>query len=268
MIKTLWSYKWAICISLVAYFLYPIFKHDSVLGDQTEFTGCKILQIDLKSGQTYESEETIHVHTVDHGMRLVEAETADGAAYGLGFTHATDRLWQLKFTRLLAQGRMSELLGPEGFEIDRLMRSVGTQRTTQVMLEHLPEEELVFLENYSAGINKVVNNVVVYPPEFQLFATDFEEWTPFDSCSIGVLISFLLAQDPFVEILRQRLLEVYDRELVEKLVPFKKENYVQYEKMEVISDEELAKIGLLEDISYPKTLYQMTDAEIYHSPNM
>jgi acyl-homoserine lactone acylase PvdQ len=39
----------------------------------------------------------------------VDAETYEGAIYGLGFVHAKDRLWQLHFLRMLTQGRISEV---------------------------------------------------------------------------------------------------------------------------------------------------------------
>ena len=45
--------------------------------------------------------------------------------------------------------------------------------------------------------------------------------------------------------LRERLLEVYDFSLVEKIVPFRHENYFDLGLMMTISDEELARIDML-----------------------
>lgn len=45
-----------------------------------------------------------------------------GAVFGLGFSHAMDRLWQLEFTRRLAQGRLSEIIGSETLPIDKYIR--------------------------------------------------------------------------------------------------------------------------------------------------
>ena len=42
----------------------------------------------------------------------------------------------------------------------------------------------------------------MYPPEFNLFWVDFEEWTPYDSASNQMLIGFVLANDPFNELIR------------------------------------------------------------------
>ena len=35
------------------------------------------------------------------------------AFFGLGFVHAQDRLWQMTLMRRTAQGRLSEIFGPE-----------------------------------------------------------------------------------------------------------------------------------------------------------
>jgi acyl-homoserine lactone acylase PvdQ len=33
------------------------------------------------------------MHTVDHNIKIIEAETMMGAMFGLGFAQASDRLW-------------------------------------------------------------------------------------------------------------------------------------------------------------------------------
>lgn len=53
--------------------------------------------------------EDIDIYMVEHGIKVIEAKTYNGAFYGLGFVHARDRLWQLHFFRMLSQGRVSEV---------------------------------------------------------------------------------------------------------------------------------------------------------------
>ena len=69
---------------------------------------------------------------IDHGIKLVEAETMMGAVYGLGFIHAKDRLWQLYFYRLLVQGRLSELLGSTAVPLDKYVRTIGLPRAAKI----------------------------------------------------------------------------------------------------------------------------------------
>ena len=68
---------------------------------------------------------------MDKGIRYVEAETILGAMYGLGFVHGQDRLWYLNFTRALARGTLSEILGSEAIQIDKLMRTIGITKRVE-----------------------------------------------------------------------------------------------------------------------------------------
>ena len=71
------------------------------------------------------------------------------------------------------------------------------------------------LENYAAGVNKVVENIVAYPPEFQITWSSFEPWTARDSINLAQLMQLFCSTDWFGELLRERLLEVYDKEMVD-----------------------------------------------------
>ena len=98
---------------------------------------------------------------------------------------------------------------------------------------------------YADGINKAVRHMKVYPAEFYFFWVDFEPWTPLDSASIIYFLTFVLSQDGWNMMLRERLLEVYDRDLVEKILPVRPSDYFQHDNMMTISDEELERIGML-----------------------
>lgn len=61
-----------------------------------------------------------------------------------------------------------------------------------------------------------------YPIEFYMFwAAHPEPWTPEDSITQQVLIQYFLSFDWFFELTRQRLTEIYDKELVDRMMPFK-----------------------------------------------
>ena len=108
------------------------------------------------------------------------------------------------------------------------------------------DEEAVFI-NYAAGINKVVENLKVYPMEFHIMMSSFEPWSVKDSLACASFYNALASTDWFAEMLRLRLLEVYDRELVDQILPFKPEHLFPFKNMETISDEELARLDMLTD---------------------
>ena len=75
--------------------------------------------------------------------------------FGLGFVHAKDRLFQLHFLRMVAQGRLSEIIGSGGVQLDQFIRLIGINRAIEDRMTRLSSEEMAVLTNYAAGINKV-----------------------------------------------------------------------------------------------------------------
>jgi penicillin amidase len=162
----------------IALWLFKMLTYQSVLGSERQFEHCEITQYDPETGTIYKQEETIKIVQVNYGLKLVEAETFVGAAFGLGFVQAKDRLWYLNFYRYLTTGRIAELVGPSGVPIDKYIRTIGIPRAARRYIEMLDEEELNFLQNYCNGINKAAKSVQVYPAEFYVFMTGFEDYEP------------------------------------------------------------------------------------------
>ena len=124
------------------------------------------------------------------------------------------------------------------------------------------------LENYSAGINKAVENMEVWPPEFYVLWNKFEPWTPKDSLSMQYMLIFGISSDWFGELLRERLLEIYDKEFVDKLLPFRMENFqeFQHDLITTISEEELSRIDMLKEKSNAQELYDIDESLLYIKP--
>jgi len=95
-------------------------------------------------------------------------------------------------------------------------------------MQTLDPLEHSILTNYAAGINKVVEELKIYPFEFQLLWTSFEPWTVRDSVACQTVGNALVSVDWFAEMLRVRLLEVYDRDLVDQIIPFKPEHFYEF----------------------------------------
>jgi len=66
---------------------FPV-KYKELFGD---FTKIKLTQPILSNSHI--STETVEVHQIDHGLRLIDAQTFEGASFGVGYVHGTDRLW-------------------------------------------------------------------------------------------------------------------------------------------------------------------------------
>ncbi|MBB5223238.1 penicillin amidase [Amaricoccus macauensis] len=146
------------------------------------------------------------------------------AFFGLGFVHAQDRLWQMTLLRRTAQGRLSELFGPETVPIDTLMRALDLSGYARDAVARQTPETRVALEAYADGVNawlKVVQEKALGrgAPEFFLFSADISPWLPADSISIQKLIALQLTDKAAMEALRARLSLVLPNERLRDILP-------------------------------------------------
>jgi penicillin amidase len=146
------------------------------------------------------------------------------AFVGLGFVHAQDRLWQMTLLRRTAQGRLSEIFGPETVPIDTLMRALDLSGYARDAVARQTPETRSALEAYADGVNawlKVVQEKALGrgAPEFFLFSADISPWLPADSISIQKLIALQLTDKAAMEALRARLSLVLPNERLRDILP-------------------------------------------------
>ena len=119
------------------------------------------------------------------GVPHVLAETDDGLFFGYGYATAQDRLWQLDYYRRKARGRLSEVIGPSGIEIDTVSHTIGLTCTAEENLSRFPEKTKRRLQAYTDGINSFMEESRSnLPIEFALLGYEPHEWTPLDSVAI------------------------------------------------------------------------------------
>jgi len=145
-----------------------------------------------------------------HAVPHILASTDADAFFGLGFVHAQDRLWQMMLLRRTAQGRLSELFGPETLDIDVLMRALDVYGLSREAAQDQSEETVAALEAYAAGINawlKVVQEEALGlgAPEFFLFGSSVAPWVPADSIAVQKIMALRLTDKASTETLRARL---------------------------------------------------------------
>ena len=119
------------------------------------------------------------------GVPHVLADSDDDLFFGYGYATAQDRLWQLDYYRRKAHGRLSEVIGPSGIEIDTVSHTIGLSRTAEANLARFPEKTKRRLAAYTSGINTFMEESRSnLPIEFDLLGYEPEEWTPLDSVAI------------------------------------------------------------------------------------
>lgn len=127
------------------------------------------------------------------GVPHVFADTDEGAMYGLGYSAAEDRGFQMHYFLRMIQGRVSEVFGVmdkkgrggiaprSSLEHDRLMRTFGFASAADEVAAGLDPETRQLLEAYSAGVNDYFSRHS--EKEHYLFEQSGlvrEPWTPAD----------------------------------------------------------------------------------------
>jgi penicillin amidase len=154
------------------------------------------------------------------GVPLITAANDDDAAFGLGFAHAQDRLFQMEMQRRYGAGRLAEIFGAEALPADREMRVLGIYRAAESELSLLPPPVRRVLDSYSAGVNAyLAERRGALPPEFLLLRFRPEPWRPADTLVWGKLMDLLLGGNYRGELLRARLARSLSPEDLDFLFP-------------------------------------------------
>ncbi|MCK9262596.1 MAG: penicillin acylase family protein [Deltaproteobacteria bacterium] len=138
--------------------------------------------------------EQVTVRRDNLGIPFIEAANLEDLAFAMGFVNASDRLGQMISLKLVSQGRVSEMAGRAGLDIDVFMRTINLKKAARLLYEGMSPERKSLLESYARGVNAYIelhrHNL---PPELALAGHDPGQWEPIDSISIFTLVNFALA---------------------------------------------------------------------------
>ena len=145
--------------------------------------------------------------------------------FGLGYAHAQDRLWQIMLMRRTAQGRLSELFGPETLQTDKLLRRLDLYSLAQSSVAAQSPDARRALKAYAEGINARIYEINRDAlgrgaPEMFIFPTDVSPWRPADSLAILKLMSVQLSGHLANEVLRAKTsLQLNDADRLSDIMP-------------------------------------------------
>lgn len=144
------------------------------------------------------------------GVPHIEAESERDAYFALGYSMAQDRLFQIEMMRRLAQGELSEILGPVTLDIDKAMRTLRlrpkAEENVKLLRERFPEA-FSAAEDFLKGINEYASHGPA-PFEFTVLGIPRRTYTLTDSlCIAGILpitFSYGPRQDAMYSIVQQK----------------------------------------------------------------
>ena len=160
------------------------------------------------------------IRDLDDVPHVRAGDEAD-ALFGLGYVHAQDRLWQMEFQRRVAQGRLSEVVGPEGLPADRLLRTIGLMRAAREAWPKIDGRSRALIEAYVAGINAFLadHHGGGLPVEFALLRTSPEPWTGEDVVAWQKTMAWQLSANWRDELLRVQRAARVGEEAACRLMP-------------------------------------------------
>jgi penicillin amidase len=154
------------------------------------------------------------------GMAYIYAKTLDDAILAQGFVTAQDRLFQMQLTRLVAQGRISELAGEKGLKLDRRMRTIGIHRLANKQAKLLNRQTRHMMQRYLDGVNSFIKLCPGdLPLEFTLAGIKPETWEVEDSLSILYVLGFSTSGNLKHEIVAQMVIDKIGPERAREIMP-------------------------------------------------
>ena len=151
----------------------------------------------------------VEVRWDHHAVPHVSAFDEHDLFFCQGYLHAQERLWQMELNRRFLSGRMAEIFGDFALpwrelsshfrgrtcvDFDYFVRLIGIRAAACASLDILPEDDVLRLRSYCAGVNRYIENCGKRLPwEFRLLRHEPEPWRPEDTLTIGKGFAFLLS---------------------------------------------------------------------------
>ncbi len=129
----------------------------------------------------------VTIHWSEQQIPFIEAESDGDAAYALGLVHAHLRLGQMATMRMIARGRVSEMIGPFGVDIDHGLRTIDYGRAAPQIERSMDAATRLWVQRFVDGINHYQDSAAELPHDYNVLGLEPEPWTVQDVFAMGRL---------------------------------------------------------------------------------
>ena len=129
----------------------------------------------------------VTIHWSERQIPFIEAESDGDAAFALGLVHAHLRLGQMATMRMIARGRVSEMIGPLGVDIDHGLRTLDYGRAAAEIERTMDADTRLWVQRFVDGINHYQDSAAELPHDFDVLGLEPEPWTVEDVFAAGRL---------------------------------------------------------------------------------
>jgi penicillin G amidase len=167
------------CIILIATYFFWVAKKNAYSVFQNVYSG-------------YLSQK-VEVHRDNYGVPYIHAYNAKDAYFTLGYVHASERLFQMQLFKYIFSGRVSELIGKKGLEVDTLYRTLGLKKKASKWFSQIKKtispQDYEILDAYTNGVNEFIAEGST-PLEFKLLGLKPEPVEIEDMFGIIAFVTF------------------------------------------------------------------------------
>lgn len=141
----------------------------------------------------------VDVYLDEYAIPHIEANNEYDLYYALGYIQARDRRFEMEIFKLLAAGRMRELIGDQDrsgvmTHLEVFSRMVGLYLDGKKMLEDACEADKIAVQAYADGVN-MATKLEPTPLEFRLLGYEPPPWTTEDTGTFMAMVAFGLAKN-------------------------------------------------------------------------
>lgn len=121
----------------------------------------------------------------DREVPHIAANNLENAYFIQGYIHAMHRLWQMDFSTMATEGRVSEIVGEMALEFDKNKRRKGLAESARKSVEVWKQFPSTYslVEAYTSGINQYISELDPsdYPIEYKVMNDAPRPWSPYRS---------------------------------------------------------------------------------------
>jgi penicillin amidase len=142
-----------------------------------------------------------------NGVAHIFGETDAAVFYALGFTHASERFFQMDLVRRYVHGQLADMFGPDYLAIDVRTRTLGYAQLAESLQADMGDVTRRAVEAYVDGINARLSEGAV-APEYAILRQSPREWTITDSAAVMISFADDLAAGAGEDVERARLRDI------------------------------------------------------------
>lgn len=153
------------------------------------------------------------------GIPHIYAENPSDAYFALGYLQAQERLFQMEMLRRVATGTISEVLGVEFVNVDKLFRTLGFARKSAEFTKVFELQDQPYKQpalSYFDGINAYID-VGPTPIEFTLIGIPKSKFSITDAYNVAGYISFGFADGLRIDPLTSKIAVSLGMEYIDEL---------------------------------------------------